>query len=584
VLSNFLKHIVQRPWRSHRVRRARKLFEAAMGRKDRGDYEGARRSLKHAIFLDPEHADAYRWLGVLLVREQDYAGAAAHMERALALHPEMADGWMDLGAVYYFQRDLNRAGASYRAAVSAAPESAPAHGNLGKVLKDAGRFDEALLHLRCAYEIDPWSEGVFRNLIITLVDLDSCEEALRVAEAHAARNPESYEAQLFLGFAHQKLHDPNNALRCYDMALEMRADDAELYYNRAIAYQDLGRMVEAFADYERTLEMRGDFPLAEFHRALAWLLTGDFERGWDGYEVRKLSGDYPRRTSDLPQWDGSPLAARTIAIRSEQGLGDEIMFSSMFSEVVSMAEECIIECEPRLAKLFRRSFPRATVYAATTDRSLPDEVASRSIDVEVAAGSLPRFLRQKSRGFPTHSGYLKADPERVAHWTRRLSQLGAGRKIGISWSGGVRKTRRPMRSIPLERWLPILRVPAVHFVSLQYTAEAAAEAGALSEHGLRIAHWQEAIDDLDETAALVCALDQVISVCTAVIHLGGALGRPVWVMAPYSPEWRYGFVGEKMPWYPSVKIFRQPTFGQWEPVIASVVAELQHLVCGSSTE
>src|SRR5688572_27943192 len=174
VLSNFLKHIVQRPWRSHRVRRARKLFEAAIVRKDRGDYEGARRGLEHAIFLDPEHADAYRWLGVLLAREQDYAGAAANMERALALNPETRGGWMDLGAVYYFQGDLKRAGASYRAALIAAPESGSAHGNLGKVLKEDGRFDEALLYLRSPYVRDPLSEGVFRNMANTLFHMHLC--------------------------------------------------------------------------------------------------------------------------------------------------------------------------------------------------------------------------------------------------------------------------------------------------------------------------------------------------------------------------------------------------------------------------
>jgi hypothetical protein len=228
--------------------------------------------------------------------------------------------------------------------------------------------------------------------------------------------------------------------------------------------------------------------------------------------------------------------------------------------------------------IFRRSFPGAVVYGTPDDRSLPGDIASRNMDVEVAAGSLPRFLRRRLSDFPAHHGYLKADPRRVERWRERLAAIGDGPKVGISWSGGVRKTRRPLRSIPLERWLPILRVPGAHFVSLQYTKDAADEVAAFNDrNGRRVEHWQEAIDDFEETAALLCALDQVISVCTAVIHLGGALGRAVWVMAPYAPEWRYGFSGDKMPWYPSVRIYRQPAFGEWDPVISSVAAELLRL-------
>jgi hypothetical protein len=218
------------------------------------------------------------------------------------------------------------------------------------------------------------------------------------------------------------------------------------------------------------------------------------------------------------------------------------------------------------------------VYASTPDGALPREIAERGIDVAIPAGSVPRFIRRGLDDFPRHQGYLKAEPERVASWRERLNQLGPGLKVGIAWAGGVRKTRRALRSIPLERWLPILQTPAVHFASLQYTADAGSTVAAFrAQHGVRVEHWNEAIGDYEETAALVCALDLVISVCTAVIHLGGALGRPVWVLAPYSPEWRYGFTGDTMPWYPSVKIFRQPAFGEWEPVISSAAAELRRL-------
>ncbi|MGH6631381.1 MAG: glycosyltransferase family 9 protein, partial [Burkholderiales bacterium] len=330
--------------------------------------------------------------------------------------------------------------------------------------------------------------------------------------------------------------------------------------------------------YDRVLALRPDFALAAFHRALARLLLGDYRHGWENYELRQLNRDYPRRPEIYPCWDGSPLTGRTLLLYREQGLGDEIMFASCLPQVIAMAEHCVVECEPRLLGIFRRSFPGATVYASTPDGSLPPDISGRGIDVAVPAGSVPRFLRRNLAEFPRHDGYLKADPQRVARWRERLARLGPGLNVGVSWTGGVRKTRRALRSIALEHWLPILRTPGARFVSLQYTADAGSAVAALREQqGVQVEHWPEAIDDFEETAALTCALDLVISVCTAVIHLGGALGRPVWVMAPYSPEWRYGFSGDTMPWYPSVKVFRQPAFGEWNPVISSVAGELVRL-------
>ncbi|MDP2706716.1 MAG: glycosyltransferase, partial [Burkholderiales bacterium] len=189
---------------------------------------------------------------------------------------------------------------------------------------------------------------------------------------------------------------------------------------------------------------------------------------------------------------------------------------------------------------------------------------------QIAMGSLPQYLRRSLADFPRHRGYLKADPERVQVWHERLAALGPGLKVGISWQGGTHKTRRPMRSIPLAQWAPLLQSAGVQYVSLQYTECSGEIAAVEAATGVRIADWREVRDDLEHTAALITALDLVISVCTAVIHLGGALGKPVWVLAPYSPEWRYGIAGDGMPWYPSVKMFRQLRYGEWQPVIERV--------------
>jgi tetratricopeptide (TPR) repeat protein len=469
-----------------------------------------------------------------------------------------------------------------RGVVRDAPGAADAvsmHRRLGQERRQAGRAGEAIIHLRRAYAQSPGTPGALRELVIALIEYDMCDKALWVAAQAVEREPGSYEAMYCLGLARQKLHDPHQALACYESAGRLRSDDAELHDARGSTLQELGRLDEAVAAYDRALALQPDFAPALFHRALARLLMQDFSGGWPGYELRRTGAGQTGYAAVAPQWNGEPLAGRTILIRREQGLGDEIMFASMLPELVRVAGHCIVECDPRLRKLLGRSFPGATVFGGLPERALPVPIARRQVDFEIDMGSLPQFLRRSVTEFPRHAGYLIADPARTAYWRGRLAQLGPGLKVGISWTGGVRKTRRALRSISLPELLPVLSVPGMRFVSLQYTAGAAGEAAALeARNGIRIEHWPEAIADYDETAALVCALDLVVSVCTAVVHLGGALGRPVWVMAPCSPEWRYGSSGESMPWYPSVRVHRSPAYGDWQPVITSVAHALRQRV------
>jgi Flp pilus assembly protein TadD len=408
------------------------------------------------------------------------------------------------------------------------------------------------------------------------MQVDDYDGALALAASAVERDAGSFEAQLLLGRAQQKLHAAEGALASFEAARRLRADDAELHDFRGALYQELGRLPEALADYDRALALRPDFPLAAFHLGLARLLAGDYERGWEGYDLRRLSSDYPAPAASAPRWDGSPLAGRALLVTREQGLGDELMFASMLPQLLAQAGACIVECDPRLLTLFRRSFPAASFFGTEPGGGLPQWLASSPIDLRIEAGSLPRLLRRRAADFPRHEGYLRADPQKVARWRARLAELGPGLKIGLAWTGGVRRTRRELRSLPLEQLLPLLRVRGAHFVSLQYAPDARDEIDALRiRHGIQVEHWPEAIDDYDQTAALVCALDLVISVCTALVHLGGALGRPVWAMVPVGPEWRYGAAGESMSWYPSVRLIRQAAYRQWGPTIAAVSCELQ---------
>ena len=303
-----------------------------------------------------------------------------------------------------------------------------------------------------------------------------------------------------------------------------------------------------------------------------------FDDGWKGFELRRHKENFIGRYRKFPfaEWQGEPLTGKTILVYPEQGLGDEIMYGSCIPELVARARHVAIECDHKLGALFARSFPLCTVTARlrTMANDWVNHLEPRP-DYQVPMGSLPGHFRRRVEDFPRHSGYLAPDERKTAAWKRRLDALGPGPKVGLSWQGGVGHTGRARRSLTLEQLLPLLRVAGVHFVSLQYT-EVDDEIRALAaRHGITVHHWQGAIDVYDETAALVYALDRVVTVCTALVHLTGALGRPAIVMVPFGSDWRYGAQGERMLWYPSVRLLRQRAIGDWSPVIESVRGLLQ---------
>ena len=458
-------------------------------------------------------------------------------------------------------------------AASLDPKSAAVRAFMGVVLLQLRSLDAALDHLRIAHDTDPQNGDILKLLVDTLLQSGRTQKALTICEAALRRDRTFHEAWTSLGLVYRRTHRSAEALECYERAIALKERDVDSMANRAIALSDLGRPDEALEAFEAVLAVAPDHAVARFHRGLALLSKGDYADGWRDYELRLVSSDRPAQKALAPRWDGAPLAGRSILVRGEQGLGDQIMFASCLPQLIADAGSCTVECAPQLVKIFERSFPEARVRATGADAA-PDA----RYDYEVPLGSLPMQYRRSAQDFPRHSGYLKPDPARTREWRGRLHALGPGLKIGLSWRGGTALSRVALRSIPLEAWERLFALAGVRFVSLQYTEGAAAELAALARAGgPEVAHWEDAIADYDETAALVSALDLTVSVCTSVVHLTGALGRPVWVLAPQAPEWRYGTRGEAVPWYPSARVFRQEDYGEWDPVMRRVAAELHAL-------
>lgn len=521
----------------------RRLYLDAIEYCKHGNYDTGICMLQQAIELKHDFAEAHLMLGQIYYQQGRLQDATDCFLLAVCFHPGLANAHYNLGALALRRGATDEAHQCFSKAIDADPECAMAHMSLGKVFLDRGDFDAAYEHFKRVVEIDPQNAVAHSNLGYILL---------------------------------KGYYRANDALRSLEVALRLDPSLADAHCNQGMVLQYLARCEEAISACDRALDLAPGLTPARVTRSLALLMTGDYGKGWQEYEERAILNPAAQRPIPYPKWRGDSLTGRTVLVCAEQGLGDEIMFASCLPDIIAQAGHCVVECNRKLEKLFARSFPSATVVGGsqlTTDLSWLKRVPP--IDCKIAIGSLPFHFRTSLRDFPRHDGYLKADPQRVSFWRKRLSEMGAGPKIGLSWRGGSRGSNQSFRSLSLVDLLPLLRLPGMHFISLQYT-ECVAEITAMREqHGVSVRHWQEAIDDYDETAALVAALDMIISVQTAVVHLSGALNKPVWAMVPATPEWRYQRAGETVPWYPSLRIFRQHTLGDWQPVIDRIITELQ---------
>jgi len=555
---------------------------------------------QHAIALAPDNAEAHFNLGNVLQSTGDAARAVESYRLAIEHHPHFAKAHFNLANAHLVGNQLAEAQKSFEFALRLNPSfAAPAHANLGLVMWRHGALDDAQRQCALALKADEAYAAAHVLQGNIRKDRGQFAEAAASYGRAIALDPNNHDAHNNLGLVRQQAKEHEAARRCYERALELRPDDADAHNNLGTLLHEEGCIEAAIAHYRAALQSRPDFAGAltnlgmaldqqgagdeslallaraleldphhadaRFYQAVARLRRGDFAGGWRDYEARWRRPDMKPRAIPAPEWDGSSLSGRTILVHAEQGVGDEVFFASCLPDLLRVADRCVLECEPRLAPLFARSFPREVV----APRSPRDPAAWRGqIDVQIPLGSLPRFFRNSEREFPAARGYLVADPVRTGQWQARLSSLGAGIKVGISWRGGSAPEDRRRRSTTLDQWTPLFNVPGANFVNLQY-GNVGAELAALQPRAVH--HWPDSdpLRDLDDFAALLSALDLVISVDNAAVHLAGALGRPVWILLPHAADWRWMRDRNDSLWYPSARLMRQPRPGDWGSVMES---------------
>lgn len=367
-------------------------------------------------------------------------------------------------------------------------------------------------------------------------------------------------------------------------------ENPDIQNNLGTLYINEGKPLQAQEHLKRALLVDPNHAQAHWNMSLSQLELGDYAAGWEGYKwglTAKVRMERNYTRDAIPFWDGTP--GKRLVIHGEQGIGDEILFSSVIPDLLRDCPNVVFECHKKLHKLFAAAFPDLPIYPTREDEMLTwplkqDGTPRYVFDAKLPLGDLPRFYRNKLEDFPG-TPFLEPVPASELFWNEKLATLPKKPNIGISWVGGHKRTRMEVRSIELFQLLPILSQDA-NFISLQYTPCEDELATLKDKHGITIHHWPEAVysADYSDTAGLVSNLDLVITVCTSVVHLAGGLGVPTWVMTPSRPAWRYRLDLDGMPWYNCVQLYRQePDTVAWEPVIERVAASLADLLLSIKT-
>jgi tetratricopeptide (TPR) repeat protein len=535
-----------------------------------GRFEAAVECADRALALAPADAAALSNRGNALLALGRAAEALAAYEAAIAVSPGAADAHYNRANALRDLGLLEAALAGYDAAVSLRPGYPEALGNKGAVLVRLGRLEDALEAFDAAVQAAPASIAAHRNRAAALARLHRLEESVASYEAALALLPADVEALNGKAGALNGLARSSEALVAADRARSLQPDHAEALNNRGVALYDLRRHAEALGAYDAALAARPTFAEAHVNRSLALLMTGDLAGGFDEYRWRwELPNGWGRRPDlGCPAWAGESLAGQRVAVFSEQGFGDTLQFVRFVPRLAETAAHVTLLTEPALVPLLRPALPGVDVVGR--------QEGEPRFDANIALMCLPRLFGATLATIPNATPYLAADPVRAAAWLDRLAPV-KGAKVGLVWAGASRKhdpaaaavDRR--RSMALAQLAPLAAVPGVSFVSLQL-GEAAQEP---RPQGLPLVDPTADLGDFADTAALVTNLDLVITVDTAVAHLAGALGRPVWILSRFDGCWRWLEGRDDSPWYPTARLFRQRAPGDWAEVVERVATSLR---------
>jgi tetratricopeptide (TPR) repeat protein len=532
----------------------------AMALRQSGRLEEAVREHQAAIAIRPAVAELHNNLGLTLKDGGQIDAAIAAYRQAVALKGDMAETWLNLGLAWVQKREFGQAIGAFGRAVAISPAMIDAQNNLGGALLELRRFDEAVPVLRRALGQDPNYVPALVNMGKAQLERGEYKEAIASYRRALALAPQLAEVPGDLAVA---LAEDGQVAEAEGLCREVigrQPNSSRAHKNLGIVLGKARRHDEAIAAYRRAIELQADYAFAHWSLANELLTFGDYEHGWVEYEWRRrVLSLAPLRSYAGPHWDGGELGGKKIFLHAGHGLGDSIQFVRYLPMVARRGGRIILQCQPALRRLFSR---------------LSDRVASEGeevgeYDVQCWLMSMPRIFGTRVETIPAEVPYLHADADLRRTWGERLAGMD-GVRVGLVWGGKRRPD--PRRSAKLRELTALGDVKGVNFVSLQVGSQREELADAPRE--MVIADFMDQVQDFADTAALVANLDLVITIDTAMAHLAGAMGKTVWVMLPYQGAWLWLLDRDDSPWYPTMRLFRQSSPGDWAGVAERVARAL----------
>jgi tetratricopeptide (TPR) repeat protein len=544
------------------------LVDHAIKHHEAGRLDDAERLYAQVLAADPQHADALHLLGVIACQTGRPALAVERIIKAIRINGSAAYYHSNLSNALILLGRFDDAAVACRKAIALEPNFAQAHANLGTALAKAGRFNEAIAACDTAIRLDPDDASSYANLGDALWSLGRAEAAIAAYKTAIRLSPGDASAHASLGHALWAMGLAEAALEACNTATRLNPNHAIAHLNLGNALEGLGRLEESLAAYRKAISLKPDIPESHFNLGHTLLKTGAFEEGWDKFEwrwkMKQMAG--ARRDFGKPFWQGEFVAGRTLLIHAEQGFGDNLQFCRYATLAAARGLRVILEAPKPLMRLLRGLAGVAHVIGYGD--ALPP------FDFHVPVMSLPRAFGTTIETIPGKTPYLHADQDSVEVWRQRLSEsVGQSLKIGVAWAGNPRNHSSELAAVDRRRSLapeflaPLFEIQGLRFLSLQKAGPPAPADFPLVDH-------MQGMEDFADTAALIANLDLVISVDTAIAHLAGALGKPVWLLNRFDSCWRWLTGRRDTPWYPDMRLYRQPAPGEWRPVVAEIAVDL----------
>ena len=528
---------------------------------DRGETDEALRFFHKALELDSSLSAAYNDLGTIYQNRGQIEKAITQYQKALSFNSNFTEAIYNLGNAF---KELGRwpeVVLYSRKAITLDPSIPEAHYILGIAFYEQDELDQAISSWQKALQLRPQFTQIYFNLGIAYYNKGCLEKAFDYCRKAVELYPDMAEAHYNLGLVYYGKDFLEEAIRCWQKTIQLDPGHRDAFNNLGVAFQDKLNLDKAQRCFQQAIVNNPGFSEARWNQSLCHLLAGSFREGWNDYQARfRIKDIFINRHFPQPLWDGGDLNGKRILLYAEQGFGDTIQFIRYVPLVVKRGGRVFVECQ---ADLFPLLDPMPGI-----ERLIKQGDPLPVFDIQCPLLSLPLAFNTTLEDIPVEVPYLSINPHKIRKWRQCLAADQPKKKVGLVWAGRPTHKKDRKRSLAFEAFNPLADIPGITFYSLQK--------GEARPQLLKRAEEMKLIDvagdlvDFTETGALMENLDLVITVDTAAAHLAGALGKPVWTLLPYLPDWRWLLHREDSPWYPSMRLFRQPSPGEWTSVILSV--------------